>query len=126
MTRTGPDHCPGVLRLHQAADGSLSPRARVRRAYQAGIEARAVLEERAPRPRASDPLALPNRVYVVLRASRLSSPRATRSAGTYRQWVRGEGEVRRGPQSLSHGFPSEAEALAYCQGAGRSGLPTWE
>ena len=24
MTRTGPDHCPGVLRLHQASDGALA------------------------------------------------------------------------------------------------------
>ena len=65
---------------------------------------------RAPRP--SPPIDLPNTVYVVLRAPGFETPLVCTRGADYRQVV---GNFDR--DTLSHGFPSVAEAKIYCAGA---------
>ena len=91
------DPCPGYL-LNSASrlGGSLDcARSRIRRAYRAGQWAGAVLSER------------------VGRAETLSSPRVVTTSEAYFHIV---GDLRTS-SSISHAFPSETEARAYCSGA---------
>ena len=92
----------------------LSWGARAERAWRAGCWARAVLESWAECPDRSEPLGLSNRVYCVLAARGLAEPALLRSFAAYKAIV---GDLRKG-ESLSHAFPSEAEARLYFAGAG--------
>ena len=109
------DPCPGYL-LNSASrlGGSLDcARSRIRRAYRAGQWAGAVLSERVGSPARSEQLSLRPRYYVVLRAETLSSPRVVTTSEAYFHIV---GDLRTS-SSISHAFPSETEARAYCSGA---------
>ena len=94
--------------------GSLSWQSRAFRAWLAGCWARAVLEAQVESPNHSEALGLSNRVYCVIVARGLESPAVVHSFAAYKAIV---GELRCGG-SISHGFPSEAEARLYFAGAG--------
>ena len=87
---------------------------RIRRAYRAGQWAGAVLEGRCGFPNRSEQLQLRPRYYVVLRAENLLRPTVVTSSAEYFAVV---GRLQ-DSGSLSHSFPSETEARAYCAGAG--------
>lgn len=111
------DLCPHTLlaagsRLSSA--GAVSGADRVRRAWVAGQWARAVLAGRAGSPNRTEQLGVRSRVYVVLRAPGLSAPTVVTSSAEYFKLV---GRLQ-DSDSLSHSFPSETEARAYCLGAG--------
>eukprot|EP00438_Fugacium_kawagutii_P022810 Skav208202 [mRNA] locus=scaffold2026:165489:166076:+ [translate_table: standard] len=91
---------------------SLSSEQRARRAWESGWWARFVLRGDLSKPRPSAPIDLPNTVYIVLRAPTISSPVQVRRASDYRALV---GNFT--SPSVSHGFPSQAEAKVYCWGA---------
>ena len=85
---------------------------RIRRAWQAGQWARAVLDQRASSPNRSEPLDLRCRFYAVLRCEGLDCPVVFRSPGSY--WsALGSFSSGRGASSVSHAFASECEALVY-------------
>ena len=103
-----------VVRLCANLVGSkLSSRERATRAWEAGWWARFVLEEKIHKPRPTRPIELGNTTYVVLRADGHVCPLVCQKAGDYRFVV---GDFK--PNTLSHGFPSQSEAKAYCLGAG--------
>ena len=92
--------------------GPLDAKERASRAWTIGYWARFVLEGRVSKPRPSPPIGLPNTVYVVIRAPGISSPVVCTTGSDYRALV---GNFDR--DTLSHGFPSVAEAKIYCSGA---------
>eukprot|EP00435_Cladocopium_sp_Y103_P058757 s614_g20.t1 len=93
-------------------DCGISRRDRVSRAWESGSWARFVLEERISAPRPSRPINLPNKIYVVLKAPGFACPLFCESAAAYRA------VVQEFQGTLSHGFPSKAEAKIYCGAAG--------
>lgn len=93
--------------------GSLSHLQRANRAWEAGWWARFCLEQRLSKPRPTIPFDLPNQQYIVLRAPGYTCPLRVQKTSDCRHIV----QDFRGP-TLSHGFASQAEARAYCQGAG--------
>ena len=103
----------GASRLTGA---SISGRARLLRAWTAGLWARAVLEGRAFTPNRTPPLDLRSRFYAVARADRVDVPVIFRSSASY--W-RAIGSLESG-DSVSQSFPSEAEAKVYLCAAGFS------
>ena len=86
---------------------------RVQRAWTAGLWAGAVLQGRARTVARTPPLDLRNRLYIVLRAPGLESPRIYNNFSVYRRAVRDHTT-----DSVSHGFASLAEVRIYCAGAG--------
>ncbi|CAE7819443.1 unnamed protein product [Symbiodinium sp. CCMP2592] len=92
--------------------GSLDWRLRALRAWEAGCWARAVLDQRVSTPNSLGSVGLPNRLYCVLVAEGLDRPCVVRTFAAYKAIV---GELRPGG-SVSHGFPSEAEARLYFAG----------
>ena len=88
-------------------------RSRAQRAWEAGLWAKAVVEGKVPTPRPTPKLpGYRNSCYVVLRAPGLEHPVRVASAAKYFQLLPTfEG-------SLSHAFPSVAEARVYCSGFG--------
>ena len=94
--------------------GSLSWEARALRAWKAGCWARSILEGWSEVTKPSEPVGISNRVYCVIAARGLSCPVVVHSFAGYKKVV---GELRRG-ESISHAFPSEAEARLYFAGAG--------
>lgn len=97
--------------------GSLAPEGRILRAFEAGRAAKLVLEGQHDRVPPTPHLALKNAYYVVLRCP---------SHGPFwaRRWATAQRQV--GPalgESVLHGWPTQAEAEAYCLGAGLAGLP---
>ena len=107
--------CPGrFFLLGSRLGGSVDlARARIQRAWTAGEWARAVLAGRVGSPNRSPQLSLPPRIYVVLRSPDLPGPVCFRTSGAYRAALGG-----RHGDSISHSFPSEAEARVYCDSAG--------
>ena len=93
---------------------NLSAEDRISRAWQAGVQAgdkiRGVRDFVDSQPR----LSVPNRVYCILQTSAGVAPQVHHSFAAYKA-VPG---VLQGPKSVSHAFPSEAEARAYFAGAG--------
>lgn len=91
-------------------------------AYQRGRQASAI--RRGERGSFSgDRVPLKNRCYVVLRGPQVEKPFFTWHLAAHQEAVvspRGGGLSR---VSISHKFPSQAEALAFCLGAGLRGLP---
>lgn len=106
-------HLAGSTRLTGA---SISGRARVLRAWTAGLWAKAVLEGRVPTPNRTPPLDLRSRFYAVARADRVDCPVIYRSSASY--W-RAIGSLE-SSDSISQSFPSEAEAKVYLCAAGFS------
>ena len=100
---------PHVLELSVALRrGPADSTERASRAWTIGYWARFVLEGRVSKPRPSPPVGLPNTVYVVIRAPGISNPVVCTTGADYRSLV---------GNTLSHGFPSTAEAKIYCAGA---------
>ena len=93
-----------------------TPEDRARRAWLAGCWAGAVLAGRCATPNCTAPLALPSRVYVILRTATSNDVRVTHSRASYFQLV----DNLRSSATLSHGFPTETEARIYVAGAGRA------
>ena len=93
--------------------GSLPHRERAIRAWEAGWWARFVLEGKVSKPRPTKPFDLPNTQYIVLRAPGYHCPLRVAKASDYRHIVQDFTLP-----TLSHGFASQSEARAYCQGAG--------
>lgn len=93
--------------------GSLSQRQRAARAWESGWWARFCLANRLSKPRPSRPIDLGNSVYVVLRAEGHTCPKLLNRASDYRAIV---GQFTE--NTISHGFPSLAEARVYCSAAG--------
>ena len=65
------------------------------------------------KPRPTKPFDLPNTQYIVLRAPGYHCPLRVAKASDYRHIVQDFTLP-----TLSHGFASQSEARAYCQGAG--------
>ena len=109
-----PERC--VFTCRALSGAASTPEARASRAWVAGLWARAVLEDKVPRPRPSAGLAssLPSRIYIVLRCSGLDCPARFSSA---RDFKRAVGRLE-GSNTLCHGFASLSEALVYCEAAG--------
>ena len=93
--------------------GKLSFEERAKRAWEAGWWARFTLQNRVRKPRPTGPIDLANSIYVILRAEGYQCPLLARKASDYRFIIK---EFTEG--TVSHGFPSQAEAKAYCLGAG--------
>ena len=93
--------------------GKLHFRQRAQRAWDAGHWARFVLEGKLEKPRPTTPIDLANAYYVVLRAPGFSCPLLCDKAADYRYVV---GDFT--SETLSHGFPSKAEAWTYAKAAG--------
>ncbi len=108
-----PDFC---LRIAASLRGSNTEnRSRGIRAWEIGYWARFVLQGRIARPRPSVPAPsnLSNTIYVVLRAPGWNTPLVCNRGCDYRHILGSFNE-----ETLSHGFPSLAEAKIYCHGAG--------
>ncbi len=108
--------CPQRL-LSQASrlGGDLDySQGRIRRAWVAGQWAGAVLSNRVGSPNRTEQIREGPRVYVVLRAEGLQAPRCFGTSAAYWDCI---GSLRNS-SSISHSFPSETEARAYCEGAG--------
>ena len=103
--------------------GSLSHREHASRAWESGWWARFCLEGKVAKPRPSKPIDLQNQVYIVLKADGYDCPLLFTKASDYRAVVKDfQGAT------ISHGFPSQAEAKIYCLGAGvdfPSQVSTW-
>ncbi len=108
-----PDFCVRLCANLSGGYPGGSGKTRAERAWEAGFWARCSLEGRIRRPRPSWPLDLRNQFYVVLKAEGFPCPLVCNKAADYRAILQDfEGE------SISHGFPSQAEARVYCQAAG--------
>lgn len=106
-----PEFC---LRLANSLRGPAEEIAlRAKRAWEIGYWARYTLEGRVRVPRPSVAIQQANTVYVVLRAPGFDCPIYCVRAGDYRYVVKDFSEG-----TISHGFPSQAEARIYCHGAG--------
>ena len=87
---------------------------RIERAWLAGRWAGAVVAGRASSPNRTEQLAVRSRVYIILRAPGLESPKVVHSSADYFRVV---GRLH-DSSSLSHSFPCETEARIYCEAAG--------
>eukprot|EP00438_Fugacium_kawagutii_P032233 Skav231693 [mRNA] locus=scaffold597:1127874:1128491:+ [translate_table: standard] len=111
----------GFLTGRLRATGSeWTPRARIARAFQCGIAAGRRLSSETC-SFAAQAIPFRNTVYVVLRVPDLE-PFWTSSYGTYISAVGSQSPPSGSefhPESVSHAFPTKAEAEAYCVGARR-------
>lgn len=96
--------------------GGWSARARLGRALRAGVAARSKLDGEAVVV-SSPQLNLTNHIYIVLRGAPGAGPCFCHTAKIYYQVVRACGSDGFHPKSVSHAFPSRAEAEAYAIGA---------
>lgn len=106
-----PQHCFDLC--NRLAGTSEFVKYRVQRAWEAGLWARAVLEGRIPKPRPTPKLEVRSTTYIVVRGPGIDHPVRVGSAGEYYRLVSKLTE-----DSLSHGFPSIAEATVYCLALG--------
>lgn len=99
--------------------------ARAGRALRAGISAREVLLGEQGAVVESPKLNIYNKIYVVLRAAPPHLPGWTTSLKVYRRFTHtSDGHFHR--LSVSHAFPSRAEAEAYVLGARAEWPPQYE
>jgi len=114
------DSLPSAIQAHaeglEAGACRLSPQQRIARAYRAGCSARLKLTGARSHVDATSALDLRSRVYIVLRGPSTTEPTVVDSYSEYKKLVCGEG-TRFVDSSVSHSFPSRAEAKAYCAGA---------
>ena len=97
--------------------GAWDGRARIARAYRAGVSAKEVIEGEVAFPVASPKIEIKNKFYVCLRSSAFPQGFV---ATSYRDFLRGcpkEPSGRLEAGSVSHAFGSRAECLAYLAGA---------
>lgn len=108
--------CPdSLLQLAKKLGGhTVFAESRIRRAFLAGLWAKAVFDGRVFSPNRTEPLQLRSRIYVVLRCEGVRTPVAFSSATSYWRTV---GRLEDGV-TLSHAFPSETEAKIYTEAAG--------
>lgn len=114
---------PHVLSLHSQLRGSgeSSTIDRIRLAYGRGRQGAAIYRGEATHF-TGDRASLRNRCYVVLRARHHTSPFFTWNLTTHQTAVRPPpGDFDH--QAISHGLASQAEARAFCLGAGLPDLP---
>ena len=90
---------------------------RVQRAWEAGHWAKATLEGIINKPRPTPKLANRPTVYVILKAPGLARPVRVSTAAEYFKIIP---RFTEGSESVSHAFPSLAEARVYCIAAGVS------
>ena len=114
--------CPeDYLALSNRLGGAnLSGTERIKRAWTAGLWAKAVVDSRIKTPNRSVQLDLRPRFYAVLRAPKISGPVLCLSANTYWRIV---GKLQ-DSDSISHAFPSELEAKVYFAGASAPSFET--
>ena len=86
---------------------------RAKRAWEAGVWARATLEGLVQKPRPTPKLSIRPCVYLVIRAPGVEHPRRVSSAAEFFRLL-----PVFTPDSLSHSFPSIAEAKIYCAALG--------
>eukprot|EP00435_Cladocopium_sp_Y103_P058907 s356_g20.t2 len=86
---------------------------RARRAWQAGHWARAVVEGKIVKPRPTAKITQRSTVYIIVQGPGIDKPVRVASAARYYQLVPKFSET-----SLSHGWPSQAEAQVYCLALG--------
>ncbi len=91
---------------------------RATRAWTAGCWARAAFDGRVPKPRPTPQLSLRSTVYVILKAPGIAAPVRVGTAAEYFRLVPSFKEGGRDSNSISHSFPSLAEAKVYCAGFG--------
>ena len=108
--------CPSVhLALASRLSGSsTSGEERIKRAWTAGLWAKAVRQGRIATPNRSKQLDIRPRFYAILQAQNISGPALCKSAGTYWKIIEDLAESH----SISHAFPSEVEAQVYFAAAG--------
>ncbi len=105
-----PDHCVDFCsRLGSAEEA----RRRATRAWEAGRWARAALEGIIPKPRPTPKIHLRPCVYLIVRAPGIENPVRVASANEYFRLLPVFTQ-----DSISHSFPSIAEARCYCAGVG--------
>eukprot|EP00438_Fugacium_kawagutii_P027605 Skav231508 [mRNA] locus=scaffold84:205076:205681:+ [translate_table: standard] len=124
LREVAPEATPEVLLLARQlrAENDLSPAERISLAYQRGRQA-ALLRRGSIHNYFGARCTLRNRCYVVLRGWDSEDIFFTWDFPTHQAAVRGgpTGEFAR--RAISHGFPSQAEATAFCLGAGLDDLP---
>ena len=117
-----PQEVLSLSRQLRSSVNGFGPNERIRRAFSVGLEA--AVRVRGDRGYFSG-LQVGGRkiAYVVLFGSAVTEPFITTDFSYYSRIVRnGPGDTW-DPISVSHGFPSFAEAEAFCFGAGLRGLP---
>ena len=97
--------------------GGWPARARLGRAYRAGLSARLVVQGRFDYQQASAALDVRNKFYVCLRCSKRPSGLRTSSARIYFANISGPSGERFCPTSVSHAFSSKAEVVVFLAGA---------
>ena len=100
-----------------ACSGGWTARARLGRAYRAGVSARLVVQGRFDYQQASATLDVRNKFYVCLRCSKRPSGFWTSSARTYFTNISGPSGEKFCPTSVSHAFSSKAEVFVFLAGA---------
>lgn len=103
------------LRSH---DGVFAPAERIERAWRAGCRAGAAWRDGGAAPPPPPTLRLKHAVWVVLRGLRPDRPGLFQDEQAFLRAVSVPGV-----DAVCGGFPSQAEALAFCRGAGLSDLP---
>ena len=103
-----PDHC-----LELCGRLGRDREERAQRAWEAGLWARAVLDGKVAMPRPSAKIDLQASVHVVLRGPGISQPTVAFSSAEYYKLL-----PRFTESSLSHSFPSKAEARVYVLASG--------
>ena len=105
-----PEHCVDFCsRLGSPEEA----RRRASRAWEAGRWARAALEGIIPKPRPTPKIHLRPCVYIIVRAPGIENPVRVGSANEFFRLL-----PVFTPDSISHSFPSIAEARCYCAGVG--------
>ena len=98
-------------------------RARIARAFRAGVSAALVLSGPVEYQSSSAPLNQRNRYYICLRTSSRPNGFWTLSSSTFFAEVRGPSGERFGHDVVSHAFPSRSECEAFLAGARRPWPP---
>ena len=112
LTRA-PDFCLALCsRLALGSEPAIERRAQ--RAWEAGLWARATLEGRIQKPRPTPKIDLKPEIYIIVRAPGLTHPIRVSTAAKYFRII----PSFRDSNSISHSFPSIAEARVYCAAIG--------
>ena len=103
-----------------AAVPGWTARARIARAYRAGLSAAAVLSGKQSYQSSSLGLPVKNRIYVVLRCAARPAGFVCENYRTFISLVPKDSGGRLERSAVCHAFPSRAEAQAFVQGSGRA------
>ena len=108
---SAPQYC---LDLCSGLGDPAEVKARAQRAWEAGLWAKACLEGRVSKPRPTPKTALRAVVYIILKAPGILRPTRVSSSSEYFRII----PSFLNSDSLSHSFPSVAEARVYCAAVG--------